>query len=57
MQPETYLLRFIRTEAKTPTRPVNPDISLSFFPHSEAGEKKEKYRLNPDGVLSYHLLF
>jgi hypothetical protein len=45
MQPETYLLRFIQTEAKTPTNFVN-QIFFAFSPHPNMGKKKEKYRLS-----------
>jgi len=41
MQPETYLLRFVQTEAKTPTKFVN-QIFFAFLPSPEIGEKRKK---------------
>jgi hypothetical protein len=46
MQPETYLLRFVKIEAKTPTHFVNQIFFFPFFPHPKPGKKKEKQRLN-----------
>jgi hypothetical protein len=41
MQPETYLLRFIKTEAKTPTNFVN-QIFFAFCPSPKTGKKERK---------------
>jgi hypothetical protein len=56
MQPETYLLRFHRIEAKTPTNFVK-QIFFRFFPSPKNGEKERK-NIGPISAnfLSYHLL-
>jgi len=41
MQPETYLLRFFKTEAKTPTNFVK-QIFFTFCPSPKYGEKERK---------------